>query len=73
MVARFERIVNQIYTYFAKSSTHVAELQEMQRVMNESKLKLKRVAETCWLSHESAVDALQQSLKAIIAAQVILL
>ena len=65
MVARFERIVNQIYTYFAKSSTHAAELQEMQRVMNEPKLKLKRAAETRWLSHESAVDALRRSLKAV--------
>jgi len=46
MVARFEQIVKQIYTYFAKSSTHAAELQEMQRVMNEPKLKLKRAAET---------------------------
>ena len=42
MVSRFERIVNQIYTFFAKSTTHAAELKEMQRVLNEPKLKLKR-------------------------------
>ena len=37
----------------------------MQRVMNEPKLKLKRAAETRWLSHESAADALRRSLKAV--------
>ena len=37
----------------------------MQRVLNEPKLKLKWGAETRWLSHESAVDALRQSLKAV--------
>ena len=65
MVSRFERIVNQIYTFFSKSTTRAAELREMQRVMNEPKLKLKRAAETLWLSHESAVDVLRRSLKAV--------
>ncbi len=46
MISRFERIVNQIYTFFSKSATHAAGLREIQKVMNEPKLKLKRAAET---------------------------
>ena len=67
MVSRFERIVNQIYTHSLPKvyTTHAAELKEMQRVLNEPKLKLKRAAETHWLSHESAVDALRRSLKSV--------
>ena len=44
---------------------HTAELQEMQRVLNVPKLKLKRASVTHWLSHESTVDALRRSLKAV--------
>lgn len=33
--------------------------------MNKPKLKMKRATETRWLSHESAVDALRQCLKAV--------
>ena len=57
LVSRFERVVNQIYT-FSKSTTHAAELREMQQVLNEPKSKLKRAMETLF-SHESAVDALR--------------
>ncbi len=65
MISTFERIVNQIYTFFSKSTTQAAGLCEMQKVMNEPKLKLKRAAETRWLSHESTVDALRRSVKAV--------
>ena len=43
--------MNQIYTFFAKSIMHVAELKEMQQVLNEPKLKLKQAAETRWLGN----------------------
>ena len=51
MASRIEQIVNQIYTFFAKSIMHVAELKEMQQVLNEPKLNLKQAAETRWLGN----------------------
>ena len=43
--------MNMIYTFLTKSITLAAELKEMQRVLNEPKLKLKRAAETHWLGN----------------------
>ena len=37
----------------------------MQKVLNESHLKLQQPTETRWLSHQNAVDALRRSLKAV--------
>ena len=60
MVLRFEQIVHQIYTFFSKSTTHAAELREMQRVMNEPKLKLKQAVETRWLSQRAIKATLEE-------------
>ena len=37
----------------------------MQKVLKESQLKLQRATETSWLSHQSAVDALRRSYRAV--------
>lgn len=66
MIQRFQRILNQIYVFFSRSSVRTAELSEMQRVLNEPHLKLQRPTETRWLSHQNAVDALQRCLKAVL-------
>ena len=65
MIQRFQRILNQIYVFFSRSSVRTAELSEMQRVLNEPQLKLQRPTETRWLSHQNAVDALRRCLKAV--------
>lgn len=65
MIQRFQRILNQIYVFFSRSSVRTAELSEMQRVLNEPHLKLQHPTETRWLSHQNAVDALQRCLKAV--------
>lgn len=54
----FEKIVNQVYTFFSRSTVRTAELLEMQRVKDHPTLKLKRPSDTRWLSLENAVDAL---------------
>ena len=35
MIQRFQRILNQIYVFFSRSSVRTAKLSEMQRVLNE--------------------------------------
>ncbi|XP_011409071.1 PREDICTED: zinc finger protein 862-like, partial [Amphimedon queenslandica] len=57
--ARFERILNQVYSFFSRSAVHTAELVEIQRMMDHPKLKLKKPSETRWLSLENAVSALR--------------
>ena len=65
VVQRFQRVLNQIYVFFSRSSVRTAELSEMQKVLNEPHLKLQRPTETRWLSHQNAVDALRRCLKAV--------
>ena len=65
MIQRFQRILNQIYVFFSRSSVRTTELSEMQRVLNEPHLKLQRPTETRWLSHQNTVDALRRCLKAV--------
>ena len=37
----------------------------MEKLLNEPQLRLNCATETCWLSHESAIDALRRCLKAV--------
>ena len=62
---RFEKILNQTYTFSSRSSVRTAELQEMQTVLEEPHLKLQRPTETRWLSHQNVIDALRRSFKAV--------
>ena len=65
LVKRFEKILNQTYTFFSRSSVRTAELREMQTVLEKPHLKLQRPTETRWLSHQNAIDALRRSFKAV--------
>ena len=67
MIQRFQRILNQIYVFFSRSTVRTSELCEMQKALSEPHLKLQRPTETRWLSHQSAVDALRRSIKAVYA------
>lgn len=62
---RFESMVNQVYTFFSRSTVRTAELVEMQSVLDYPKLKLKKPSETRWLSLENAVDALRRCFKPV--------
>ena len=56
-----------ISNFFSRSAVRTTEHCEMQKALNEHHLKLQRPTETRWLSHQSAVDALQRSIKAVYA------
>ena len=62
-VTHFEKILNQIYTFFSKSAVQTAKLKEIQTVLNEPHLKLQRATDTRWLSHQNAVEALRKVLR----------
>ena len=63
--AWFEKVLNQVYTFFSRSAVHTAELQDMQRVLDHPKLKLKKASETRWLSLENAVNSLRRCYKSV--------
>lgn len=54
-----------MYTFFSHSTARTQKLKEIQKVLNEPELKLKRATDTRWLSHEGAVDALRKSYVAV--------
>ena len=62
---RFEKVVNQIYTFFSRSAVRTAELIEMQRVLDHPQVKLKKPSDTRWLSLENAVNALRRCFKPV--------
>ena len=66
-MARFERILSQIFVFFSRSTTRTSTLNEMEKVLNEPQIKLQRPTETRWLSHQNAVNSLRRCLKAVIA------
>ena len=56
---RFERLLNQVYSYFSHSTVHTTQLAEMQVVLAFPQAKLQKPTETRWLSLENAVHALR--------------
>ena len=65
LIQRFQKILNQIYVYFSRSSVCSSELVEMQKFLDEPQLKLQRPTETRWLSHQNAVDTLRRCLRTV--------
>ena len=51
-----------LYYYFKNSSVREASLHQIQEVMEESVLGLKKVIHTRWLSHDKAVTAIRRTL-----------
>ena len=52
---------------FHQSPLRTAELQEMQRLLEDPELCLKKVADTRWLSHDHAVSTIRRTLYSLIA------
>ena len=65
LVSRFQKITNEIYTFFSRSSVRSEALKEMEKALNDPQLKMTRATGTRWLSHQSAVDALRRSIKSV--------
>ena len=62
---KFEKSLNQVYTFFSRSSARTAELKEMQSLLDHPQLKLQRSTDTRWLSLENAVTALRRCFKPV--------
>ena len=62
---RFEKSLNQLYTFFSRSSVHTAELREMQSLLDHPQLKLQRSTDMHWLFLENAVTALRRCFKPV--------
>ena len=65
LFVRFERILNQVFVFFSRSSVHSAELAEMQTVLNHPHLHLQRATITRWLSLDNAVNALRRCFRPV--------
>ena len=65
IVSRFQSIINEIYSFFSRSTVHTSQLREIEKAINDPQLKMTRATETRWLSHQMAVDALRRSIKAV--------
>ena len=65
LVSRFQSLFNEIYSFFSRSTVHTQQVKEVENVINDPHLKLTRATETCWLSHQNAVDALRRSIMSI--------
>ena len=50
-----------VYKFFSYSTARSQKRKDIQKLLNEPELKLKRATDTRWLSHESAIDALRRS------------
>ena len=64
-INRFQKVLNQLYVFFSRSSIRSNDLKEMEKVLNMPAIKLKQPTETRWLSHEQAVHSLRKCLCAI--------
>ena len=62
---KFKRQLSSLFAYFHQSPLRTAELQEMQRLLEDPELRLKKVADTRWLSH--AVSTIRRTLYSLIA------
>ena len=65
LVSHFQALINQIYSFFSRSSVHTQNLKEIEKAVNDPQLKMSRATETRWLSHQHAVDALRRSIVSV--------
>ena len=50
LVSHFQSLLNEIYSFFSRSTVHTQQLKEVENVINDPQLKLTRATETRWLS-----------------------
>lgn len=68
---RFDDHLNTIFYHFANSSVREAALHQVQSMLEEPVLCLKKAAFTRWLSHDQAVTTILQSLLATLEREVV--
>ena len=64
---KFKKQISSLFTYFHNSPLRSAGLREVQDVLDDPKICLKRVADTRWLSHDIAVATIRRMLPFLIA------
>ena len=62
---RFDEHLNTLFYYFANTSVREAALHQVQTMMDEPVLCLKKVAFTRWLSHDLAVTSVRKTLHSL--------
>ena len=63
--AQYQKSLSAIYSYFSHSSIRIERLCEVQRILDEPEIKMKHLYQVRWLSLDIAVDAVVQSLPAL--------
>ncbi|XP_071138765.1 zinc finger protein 862-like isoform X2 [Mytilus edulis] len=63
---KFKDILRQLFYYYQNSAVRMSGLKEIELILGTPSIKLKEVADTRWLSHESAVTAIRRCLPALI-------
>ena len=69
---RFEKILNQAYALFSRSTVHTMQPAEMQQILSLPQLKLQRAIESRWLSLANALVALHYCFDAVSTKKAIL-
>ncbi len=64
-IGTFQRILNQVYVFFSRSTTRTAQLKEMEAVLHQPSISVKQPTQTRWLSHEQAVHSLRKCLGSV--------
>ena len=62
----FKKQLSSLFTYFHNSPLHSAGLHEVQNLLDDPKICLKRLADTQWLSHDIAVTTICRMLPSLI-------
>ena len=65
-IAQYQKSLSAIYTYFSHSSVHTEGLTEVQRILEEPEIKMKRLYQVRWLSFDVTVDAVLRSIPALV-------
>ena len=64
---KFDNHLNTIFYHFANSSVQEAALHQVQTMMEEPVLYLKKAAFTRWLSHDQTVSTIRKTLQSLLA------
>ncbi|XP_070559661.1 zinc finger protein 862-like isoform X2 [Ptychodera flava] len=65
---RLSSTLQQLFYFYQNSAVRMAGLQEIQKILGSSEVRLKEAKHVRWLSHQRAVDAVRRSLSSIIVS-----
>ena len=65
---RFKPTLRQLFYFFENSAVRMSGLKSLEQILNLPELKLKKAADTRWLSHDTACHTLVRVLPAVVAS-----